>query len=132
MALLDVSEVFSDPLFITDFTVRRHVVTVNAQGRGEQVSTQDIPASGVVIGGFSANGPAGDGGLQRAGDGERSAGGLTIYTQFPLQTGENADGTTADEVIHQGVAYIVFSTNDFTHFGSGFVLAVCSQKPLNP
>ena len=130
MASLDVSDAF-DPSFLTDFIVRRTMVDVNEHGEGEAVPI-DITATGVVIGGFSASGPAGDGGLQRAGDGERSAGGLTVFTQFRLLTGDNALGTTADEIVFDGVSYVVFSINDFAHFGAGFVQAVCSQKPLNP
>jgi hypothetical protein len=67
--------------------------------------------------------------LLRNPDGEVIKGAITVHTKFTLQDG--AAGLTADEILWQGKRYTVEKIDPYTHFGRGFVAAICALKPLS-
>lgn len=120
MAQLDVSDILTDSEFMDRFTVVRNLQTINDKGRA--VNTEDqTPARGVIT---ANNGMQ----LNRQPDGSLVNGAITIHTRYRLTSG--VDGRDADEVIWQGVRYIVDNVADYSHYGHGFVAASCTIKPV--
>ncbi len=123
MALLDVTEVLLDPDFMDrSLSVKRSAQAVGADGLAV-LSTLPTPISfaGVVT---SNNGSL----LTRIAEGERVADTIIIHSMFGLSDGQA--GQTADIVTWQGKQWTVVSVNDYSHFGRGFVSAVCELIPL--
>lgn len=125
---LDVSELLSDPLFVeTEMTVlRRRQVLVKGRtspevyevitGVSGSVQPKDTAIGGNVI--------------TRAPDMEFRGSNLNIYTQFRLRgvtkqaTGQPSDGDyLPDVVIWNGDHFLVVLTNDYTHYGAGYMHA---------
>jgi hypothetical protein len=121
MALIDVSEVLMDPDFMDSMTCTRYMQTVPATGMAVNTSTTSI-FYGVVTSG------SGDI-LDRIATGERVKGSIVIHTTFRLRDGSGAS-QTADMITWKGSNYIVSTINDYSHFGRGFVSALCDLKPL--
>jgi len=121
MALLDVSDVLTDPDFVDGGLVcyRREQI-IGTNGMATNTETQ-FTFSAVVT---SASGFE----LNREPDGEFIKGLITVHTKFALQDG--AAGLTADEILWQGKRYTVEKIDNYTHFGRGFIAAVCALKPL--
>ncbi len=121
MALIDVSDILTDPDFMDSGLIcERNTQTVSDDGMAvNAVSMQ--PFSGVVT---SDNGDL----LERSPDGERVKGNLTIHTRFPLDDGSSVNA--ADIVQWKGRRYTVTVVNDWSHFGRGFVVATCDLIPL--
>lgn len=121
MALLDVSEVLSDPDFMdSGLTCYRRTQAVGANGMATNAETP-YTFSAVVT---SASGFE----LNREPDGEFIKGLIAVHTAFRLQDG--ADGLTADEILWQGKRYTVEKIDNYAHFGRGFISAICALKPL--
>lgn len=121
MALLDVSDVLTDPDFMdAGLVCYRRTQTVGNNGMATNTETQ-ITFSAVVT---SASGFE----LNREPDGEFVKGLIAVHTKFVLQDG--ATGLTADEILWKGKRYTVEKVDPYTHFGRGFVSAICALKPL--
>lgn len=121
MALLDVSEVLTDPDFMDSGLIcYRLTQIVGNNGMATNTETQ-FTFSAVVT---SASGFE----LNREPDGEFIKGLITVHTKFSLQDG--AAGLTADEILWQGKRYTVEKIEPYTHFGQGFTAAICALKPL--
>lgn len=120
MALLDVSELMSDPIFCDPFTVLRNMSAVNEQGIN-QITQQTIPAYGSVQAASGAN-------LVILPDGSRVDSAIDVYTSLRLM----AQGATqsADYVVWKGQNYVVTNVRDWKNFGSGFVVATCTLQAL--
>jgi len=73
--------------------------------------------------------PSTDASLERTPTGERIAGQIRVITKFRLLAGE--DGITADVLRWQGRRYTVTDVSDYSHFGRGFVHAICDLMPLS-
>lgn len=123
MATLDVSRVINDPRFFDRGLVcNRNTQTINDKGRA--VNT---PASTP----FSAIVTANDGlKLDRMPDGSIVSGAINVVTRFRLTQGIRA--SDADEITWRGNKYTVMTVKDYSHFGRGFVKAVCTLKSLKP
>ncbi len=122
MPLLDVSDVLDDPMFRDDgLSVERTTRTVNDSGNGVDTTTV-MPLSGVVT---SAAGSL----LMRVPEGERNGDWISIHTRFRLIDGEGE--FTADIVTWMGKRWTVYSTNDYSRYGSGFVQALCQLIPMS-
>lgn len=120
MALLDVTEILTDPDFLTTgMTCERQAQTVGTDGMAVNTPTT-FTFSGVVT---SNRGDV----LDRIAEGQRIVGSITIHTKFQLTDGSGSN--SADIVTVLGRKYTVTSVNDYTHFGRGFVAADC--EPLN-
>lgn len=120
MAFLDVSDILADPDFADSFTVTRAVQTVGSDGMAAQTVTT-AAASGVVQAG------SGDV-LNLLPESARVAGTIEIHTTFRLKLA-TATGP-ADVVTWGGQDYLVTLVNDYSSFGAGYVMAVCTLRPL--
>lgn len=121
MARLDVTSVLRDPRFMDrNIVCIRNVQEVNDKGRAEN---KQCPTrfSGVVTSNDGVN-------LDRRPDGSIVSGAINIVTRFGLVAG--LDHRDSDEVCWRGKHYIVNSVEDYSHFGRGFIQAVCILKPL--
>ena len=118
MALLDVSEILTDPDFADKFNVRRRSETVDTHGRStvaEQLFSQ-------VVGVVTAISPSD---LDRREDYQAMTRSISIVCQFRLR-GET-DGGQPDIVVWRGNNYIVKHIDPYPQFGRGFIQAECSS-----
>lgn len=121
MALLDVSEILTDPDFIdTTLVCERSAQTVNGNGMAINAITY-IPFAAVVT---ADQGDL----LTRIETGQRIQGNITLHTRFSLRDG--ASGYIADVVQWRGKRYTVSSVFDYLNWGQGFVQANCDIIPL--
>lgn len=120
MALLDVSEVLSDPDLIepTGLVRVRRTQTVSPQGLASNAEAT-LPFSGVVTAGKGDS-------LRRTDAGNNAQGNVTVTTTTDLRA--EAPGQDADIVVWQGRRYIVESIADYRNFG--YVQAYCDLLPL--
>lgn len=121
MALLDVSDIVTDPDFMdTGLVCERNAQTVNESGLATNTTTK-TRFSAVVT---SNNGDI----LERMAAGERIKGSITLHTRFALREGRA--GFTADVVEWRGRRYTVSEVMDYSNFGRGFFSANCDLIPL--
>jgi len=121
VALLDVSEVLSDPDFVDyDLVCKRQNQVIGANGRAVN-TPESLPFSGVVT---SYSGDL----LERIEIGDRIKGSIMIHTTFVLR--ESGPGISADIVTWKGRDYTVKNVDDYSHFGAGFIGAMCELIPL--
>jgi len=121
MALLDVTDVLSDPDFANSLTCERITQTIGEDGIAVN-SAQLFPFKGVVTNNLGDI-------LDRAAIGEHIKGNISVYTRFALQDGK--DGYTADIVRWRNRRFTVANVSDYSHFGRGFVAASCDLIPLS-
>jgi galactose-6-phosphate isomerase len=124
MALLDVSDILTDPDFVEkNLLCQRNAQTVGQDGIA--VITPTItPFFGVVT---NASGMD----LRRTAEGEIIYGSIFIATRFQLIDGKT--GFTAD-IIQRGpggLTYTVRNVAPYAKFGRGFVQAICDLIPLS-
>ncbi len=118
-ALLDVTEVLLDPLFIDTGLVRRRI--------GEAVGTNGVAVHTPVETTFSGSvQPTGDQ-AKRLEDGTWHASAIEVWTKTELISGEVS--RTADEVVWKGAPYVVMKVLDWD-YGQGFRRAMCELRPL--
>jgi hypothetical protein len=116
MPTLDVSEAF-DPSFMDDFTVVRRIQTINQNGRVVITPTESA-VTGVVV-------AASPNDLQRLPELQYMNKTITIYTQYKLQG--PAPGFQPDEILWHGSQYLVRAIDDYSGYGRGFIMAVCTS-----
>lgn len=122
MALLDVSEILSDPLFVDDIAVIRSSRTTNQQG-----ITVDTPGMYYAYGSVQPT-PGRD--LEQFAEAERAGVFITVTTTFQLFP---LTATTApDQVVWRGKNYRVKHVPDWTNYGQGFVTAICQLVDMVP
>jgi len=120
-ALLDVTEVLTDPLFIDTGLVRRRLA--------ETVGTDGIAVHTVAELTFSGSvQPTGDQ-ARRLEDGTWHASAIEVWTKTDLISGEVS--RSADQVVWKGAAYTVMKVLDWD-YGQGFRRAMCELQPLAP
>ncbi len=115
MANIDVSELLLDPDFVDAFTVVRTAVVVGSNGIAAQTETQ-IPG---VLGSVQ---PAGGTTLANLPEATRAEGVKEVWTQFALRG--PVEGGEPDRILWQGKRLIVFKSDEYGHFGSGYYHAV--------
>ena len=130
MPALDLTFLLSDPDLCEPFTVVRQQQTMNATtGRAVVTETQlqalgSIQPKDTAIGGNV---------IEQGADASFRAAVLTVHTAFHLRSvTENSSGVVylPDQVIFNGDRYLVTLTNDYTHFGGGFVQAELTSLPI--
>lgn len=122
MALLDVSELMTDPDFVDQtISIVRTAITVGANGRATESITNHPGIRASVQ-------PASGQQLRLLPDAAQQNGAIQIFTTFILQP--TAPGYNADQVLWEGNTYTVENLSRYTNWGSGFVRAVCALKSL--
>lgn len=121
MALLDVSEIFSDPNLMSTIVVERRPSYVNdsgllTQGASEYYTIQACvtPASGEV--------------LATLPEAERAGGALQVFTMFRLMSASEGGG--GDEFQWDGFTYRVTTRAAFFNYGAGFCSCTAVRKEL--
>lgn len=121
MALIDVSDLLTDPDFVdTGLLLLRATQTVGADGIAVNTTTQTK---------FTGSVQSGPSDLIRNDAGERVKADIKIYTRTQLSEGHA--GQPADVIQWQGRRYTVISTNDYGNFGRGFIEALCNLIPFS-
>lgn len=126
MGRLDVTDIVLDPDFVVPASdplaplCTRNVETVGDNGRSIVTGTT-TPFSATVLNDRGKR-------VQRTPDGERVPGNIVVFSKFRLIAGD--DNHTADIVTWDGRTYTVVEAKSYSHFGRGFVRAVCELIPL--
>ena len=122
MALIDVSELLTDPDFTNTVTLIRRASTVNTYGENVMTETQST-ITAVVQGANTES-------LERVPEGARLSDLIDVYYKGQL-TAESPSGY-ADIIVWGGRRYQVFEVvEDFMNFGAGFTKAVCKLEAVN-
>jgi len=122
MALIDVSELLTDPDFTNTVTLIRRASTVNTHGENVMTETQST-ITAVVQGANTES-------LERVPEGARLSDLIDVYYKGQL-TAESPSGY-ADIIVWGGKRYQVFEVvEDFMNFGAGFTKAVCKLEAAN-
>lgn len=122
MALIDVSELLTDPDFTNTVTLIRRASTVNTYGENVMTETQST-ITAVVQGANTES-------LERVPEGARLSDLIDVYYKGQL-TAESPGGY-ADIIVWQGKRYQVFEVvEDFMNYGAGFTKAVCKLEAVN-
>ncbi|MEX5443431.1 hypothetical protein WCE14_08690 [Acinetobacter schindleri] len=122
MATLDVSRALLDPKFMSRGIVCTRTAVEDGDNGRPQTTVTTHKFNGVVT--------TNDGDkLDRRSDGTVIKGAINIHTCFVLSEGD-ADHQ-ADEIEWQGRKYIVSQVLSNTHYGRGFVKAICILKPIS-
>ena len=121
MANLDVSDVLSDPDFVSRGLIcTRTTIVVGENGRPQKTEENHT---------FNAVVTTNDGDkMDRKPDGTIVTGAINLHTRFVLSEGDATH--QADEILWQGRKYIVSQVPSNMHFGRGFIKAICQLKPL--
>lgn len=121
MANLDVSDVLLDPDFMSRGLIcTRIAVIVGDNGRPQKTESKH-KFNAVVTTNSGMN-------MDRREDGTLIKGAINIHSRFVLSAGDSE--SQADEVLWQGREYIVSQVLSNTHYGRGFIKAICELKPL--
>lgn len=118
MALLDVSEILTDPDLIDSFNVRRRAETVDIHGRSTVSETLFPGVQGVV----TAISPSD---LDRRDDYEAMSRSISVVCRFRLHS--ETTGNQPDIVVWRGSNYLVKHVDPYPQFGRGFIQAECSS-----
>lgn len=118
MALLDVSEILTDPDLVDLFNVRRRSETVDIHGRSTVSETMFPQIAGVVTA-ISPND------LDRREDYQSMSRSISVVCRFRLH-GET-EGNQPDIVVWRGDNFIVKHVDPYPQFGRGFIQAECSS-----
>jgi galactose-6-phosphate isomerase len=121
MAELDVSELMTDPDFVSSFTVIRAGQTIDEHGRAQVAAQAPKKILGAVF-------PISARTMNMMPDYVNVNGSIEIYTKFRLEGPSTT--TQADTVIWQGNTYLVANVQSYSHFGAGHIRAVCQLKDL--
>ena len=122
MALIDVSELLTDPDFTNTVTLVRRSSTVDTYGENTMVETSSS-ITAVVKGANTES-------LERVPEGARLSDLIDVYYKGQL-TAESPGGY-ADIIVWQGKRYQVFEVvEDFMNYGAGFTKAVCKLEAVN-
>ncbi|TXH35301.1 MAG: hypothetical protein E6Q98_16040 [Rhodospirillaceae bacterium] len=121
MALLDVTDVLTDPDFTSTIRIARSTESIGETGRA-------VIAQQVIDNILAVVTPGQGTKSETLADLMRVQGVVTVHTQFRLSDGR-PDGKP-DVVTWSGADYIVLSVNDFSQFGAGFVMAICQLRSL--
>lgn len=122
MALIDVSDMMTDPDFTSQATLIRRTSTVSSYG--EHIITETQTTITAVVQGANTET------LARMPEGARLSDLIDVYYKGQL-TAEQPGGY-ADVIVWGGKRYQVFEVvEDFMNFGAGFTKAVCKLEAVN-
>lgn len=118
MADLDFSDLLVDPDLSDNFNVLRRAETVGTNGRTTVTETTYSGVVGVLT-------PSSPQDLKIVPEDQLMERHLTITTKFRLQG--PSPGVLPDYVQWGGDTFVVIEIEPYTHFGGGFVKAVCGS-----
>jgi len=122
MALIDVSELLTDPDFTNTVTLIRRSSTINTFGENTMIETPST-ITVVVQGGNTES-------LERVPEGARLSDLIEVYYRGQLTV--ESPGGYADIIVWQGKRYQVFEVvEDFMNYGAGFTKSICKLEAVN-
>ena len=121
MANLDVSDVLLDPDFMSRGLICTPIAVIVGDNGRPQKTDSKHKFNAVVTTNSGMN-------MDRREDGTLIKGAINIHSRFVLSAGDSE--SQADEVLWQGREYIVSQVLSNTHYGRGFIKAICELKPL--
>lgn len=121
MANLDVTELMSDPDFVSPFTVTRQGQLIDSFGRRGVSSTRKQKIFGSIQ-------PVSARTMEVQPNLTNVSGAIEIWTQFRLEGPSTT--TEADTVTWNGNDYVVVNVESFTNFGRGYVHAIAQLRDL--
>jgi hypothetical protein len=113
MALLDVSELMTDPDFVMNFSIVRRTPTVNQYGENELTVVSTDTAVGSIQ---AATGEV----AKRLPDGVQLDKFKTVFTKSVIRA--DASGSYPDQIIYKGQTYNVFKVYPWEDFGDGWYM----------
>jgi galactose-6-phosphate isomerase len=116
---LDVSDVLLDPDFCETLTITRRPFTM-VKGIATVTPTTISPAPVGVV--YSISGDL----IRQGADQQNLPNTIIVHTPFRLRG--PAQGFLPDIVVWNGDNFAVTSVDNFSHFGSGFVSAICTSQ----
>jgi hypothetical protein len=122
MARIDVSELMTDPDFISPFTIFRRSSNVNNFGENEVSEDEEVPTVGSVQ---AASGEA----AKRLPDGVNLSKFITIFTKTELLA--ERVGGYPDQVLWKEKRYNVFQCVPWDNFGAGWYMADCELEAVS-
>src|SRR5580698_10692341 len=128
MPLLDLSSVLTSPMLWDTFTVNRRIQTVNNFG----IATVAVQA---IAGLFGVVYPSNENELKRYPDLQVQDKAITVITRFALrgETETTADPSVSyqpDIVVWGSNNFVVRKVEDWSQYGPGFLLAICTSMDL--
>jgi hypothetical protein len=122
MPMLDFSRVLTNPTLIDSFSVIRRTEVVNDYGLSTVTPQTLSGLYGVVY-------PSNENDLKRFPDLEIQSKALTVITQFALRGESQCQGTEfqPDLVVWGGDNFLVRELEDWSRYGPGFILAICTS-----
>jgi len=115
MAFIDMTEVVTDPMLASSFTVKRRFESVDAHGRSVQATKLIPDVIGVVT-------SAGRNDLERLPEDQRMGRNFVVVTNFKLRG--PAVGFQPDVVVWLGSDCVVKQLDPYPQFGQGFMQAI--------
>lgn len=123
MALIDVSELLSDPDFADSATLITRGVTVNEFG--ESVMSEEVPEAVTVV--VAGNG--GEESLSKLPEAVRLVDVISVYYAGLLSA--ERPGGYSDVIEWNGVRYQVRYVDNYMNFGRGFCRALCVRETVS-
>jgi uncharacterized membrane protein len=125
MAMINVSMALISPMLVSSFAVNRRVQTVGINGRVSIIAQAFAGVFGVIY-------PSDNNELQRLADLQVTGKTITVITRFALRSEAETSGTEyqPDIVVWRGDNFLVKHVEDWSSFGPGFVLAICTSIDL--
>lgn len=122
MALIDVTELLTDPDFVDEVQRERRVQSVTSKGRLAFTSAFDTIVASVQA---AAPGDV----LARFPDAGNPDAWVRVYTMTPLTAFDEAAGLYGDVLTWRGSRYQVRTTDDWLNYGAGYVKALARLIP---
>lgn len=122
MALIDVTEILTDPDFTDVVQIITRARTVNQYGENELTETNTGDYNLVVQ-------PAKPSELERLPEGARLVDAINVWHKGVLST--EAAGGYSDIVVWRGERYAVVDNDDFGNYGAGYTKALCIRERPN-
>lgn len=121
MALLDVSEVITDPLFTSSVTLIARSLSYDENGNPVWNDEETEEVQAVVTSDMKA--------IERLSDALRREGTILVRilaTALPL----GFSGGGYDALVWRGKRFVIKDTADYTQFGQGFLRMVCHPEEV--
>jgi hypothetical protein len=122
MPMINITAALTSPMLADSFSVIRRTQTVGSNGRATMAQQTISNLSGPVY-------PSDDNDLKRLADEQITGKAITVITRFALYGEVEVAGTQyqPDIVVWRGDNFLVKHLEDWSNYGPGFVLAICTS-----